>query len=397
MNASMTFRDIGDSIQSQPARFALSFLAIAIGVVSLVILLSVLSALNAKSERLVQDLGVDVMGVLRLSPPDRSEGLSRRHVELLKRNFSDLTLSTIRRYTAPTLGTRQQLTVIATDHELAEVRGWPITEGRFLDELDIRAGHRNAVVTRALSEQWNWKVGNIVYLRDTPFSIVGIVDAGGSALDTEEGDPRLMLGDRVVIVPESVLPYWDQSNTPPGEVIDALFVRGAQKQAQDLLPALQNVLAQPDQKVGELAWVTPGTLLQEVNRLKRSITVTAGAISGLCLVLGGTALMSLMVANVRDRITEIGLRRAIGATRFDIGSLFALEGVVVTAAAGLFGTALAHAILALTKETWPVPVSPDVSTLLVPPLTAMALGALFSYWPARTAARITPSEALRNE
>ena len=393
----MTLRDIGDSVRSQPTRFALSFLAIAIGVVSLVILLAVLAALDAKSERLVQDLGVDVVGVLRLTPPDRNEGLNRRHADLLEKNFEGLTLSTIRRYAAPTLGTRQQLTVVATDHELAEVRGWPLFEGRFLDELDIRAGHRNAVVTRALGEQWNWKVGNIIYLRDTPFSIVGIVDAGGSALDAEEGDPRLLLGDRVVMVPETVLPYWDQSDAPPGGVIDALFVRGRQEQAQELLPGLRKVLDQPDQKAGELAWVTPASLLREVNRLKRSIAVTAGTVSALCLVLGGTALMSLMVANVRDRITEIGLRRAIGATRFDIASLFALEGMVVTAAAGIFGTVLAHLILALTEGSWPVPVSRDASTLLVPPLAAVVLGALFSYWPARTATRVTPSEALRNE
>ena len=63
MSLSMTLRDIGDSIRSQPTRFALSFLAIGIGVISLVLLLAVLSALNTKSERLVQDLGVDVVGI----------------------------------------------------------------------------------------------------------------------------------------------------------------------------------------------------------------------------------------------------------------------------------------------------------------------------------------------
>ncbi len=157
MSLSMTLRDIGDSIRSQPTRFALSFLAIGIGVISLVLLLAVLSALNSKSERLVQDLGVDVVGVLRLSPLDQNGGLSRRHAELLKRNFEDLTVSSIRRYTAPTLGTRQQLTVVATDDRLASVRGWSLAAGRFLDRLDVRDAQRNAVVTRALSEEWGWR------------------------------------------------------------------------------------------------------------------------------------------------------------------------------------------------------------------------------------------------
>ncbi|MFZ0486069.1 MAG: ABC transporter permease [Arenicellales bacterium] len=397
MSLSMTLRDIGDSIRSQPTRFALSFLAIGIGVISLVLLLAVLSALNSKSERLVQDLGVDVVGVLRLSPLDQNGGLSRRHAELLKRNFEDLTVSSIRRYTAPTLGTRQQLTVVATDDRLASVRGWSLAAGRFLDRLDVRDAQRNAVVTRALSEEWGWRVGNLIYLRDTPFTIVGIVNAGGSALDTEEGDPRLVLGDRVVLVPKTVLPYWDQAQTPSRGAIDALFVRGTRLSAPDLLPALRRVLQQPDQRVGKLAWVTPASLLREVNRLKKSIAVSAGTVSALCLLLGGTALMSLMVANVRDRITEIGLRRSLGATRLDIALLFALEAIAVTVAAGLFGTLLAHAVLLLTAGNWPVPVQAGPWSIAIPPLAAAVLGALFSYWPARTAASIPPSEALRNE
>lgn len=397
MNAAMTLRDIGDSVRSQPVRFALSFLAIAVGVVSLVLLLAVLAALNAKSERLVQDLGADVIGVLRTEPLDQGGGLRHEHAALLKVNFAGLTVSTMRRYTAPTLGTRQQLTVVATDHELASVRGWPVVAGRFLDRLDSEARQRNAVVTRALSREWSWQVGNVIYLHETPFTIVGIVNAGASTLDVEEGDPRLILGDRVVMVPHSVLPYWDRAASAPVGAIDAIFVRGPQARTGDLLPALQRVLAQPDQQAGEPAWVTPASLLREVNSLKKSIAVSAGTVAALCLLLGGSALMSLMVANVRDRITEIGLRRALGATRMDIAALFALEAVMVTAAAGLFGTLLAHTTLLATAGNWPVPVHTDAWSLVIPPLTAALLGALFAYWPARTAAEIAPSEALRNE
>lgn len=393
----MTLRDIGDSIASRPTRFAVSFLAVAIGIVSLVLLLAVLSALNAKSQRLVQDLGVNVVGILRLAPMNESNGLRQRHAALISRNFESLTVSTMRRYHVPTLGTRQRLTVVATDHNMAILRGWPVVSGRFLDEEEIRNGVRSAVVSRALSAEWGWKVGHVVYLRDTPFTVVGIVDVGGSALDTEEGDPRLILGDRVVMVPHSVPPYWERGNTTPGDAVDALFVRGQHARSDTLQLALKRMLSHPDQRAGELAWVTPASLLRGINQLKDSITITAGTISALCLVLGGTALMSLMVANVRDRITEIGLRRALGATRADIAVLFILEAVVVTVTAGLLGTLLAHLALFLTAGKWPVPVRADAWSMMIPPFTAAAMGTLFSYWPARTAARIAPSEALRNE
>ena len=107
--------------------------------------------------------------------------------------------------------------------------------------------------------------------------------------------------------------------------------------------------------------------------------------------------MSLMVATVRDRVVEIGLRRALGATAGDIASLFVWEGCLVTASAALVGTFLTHALLFLAQGVLPVPVSLGLGSLLVPIAVAVGLGIAFSYWPAKFAAKILPSDALRNE
>lgn len=397
MSIALLARDVADSIRSQPTRFALSGFAIAVGIVSLVLLLAVLAALNAKSDRLVQDLGADVVGVLAPDSPKPGEGLLQHHADLVGESFSGIRVSTIRRFFVPTLGTHAQLTVVATDDKLDDIRGWPLAAGRFLDQRDLADGRRHAVVTRALGESWGWKVGNIIYLRDTPFTIVGIVEAGGDALDAEESDPRLALGDRVVMVPRTVRPYWSQSASDPGGTIDALFIKYGSRRAETFVESLRSLLEHPDQKAGTLAWVTSASLLAEVDRLKTSITLTAGAVAALCLALGGTALMSLMIANVQDRVGEIGLRRALGASRLDIAMLFAIESLAVTVVAGIAGTVLAHIILLLTAGSWPMPVSYGPSTILIPPLAAAAIGSLASWWPARSAARIAPAEALRND
>ena len=70
---------------------------------------------------------------------------------------------------------------------------------------------------------------------------------------------------------------------------------------------------------------------------------------------------------------------------------------MITLIAGLLGTLIAHILLGITADTLPVPTSPGWSSVLMPPLVAILLGALLSYWPARLAAQITPSEALRDE
>ena len=107
--------------------------------------------------------------------------------------------------------------------------------------------------------------------------------------------------------------------------------------------------------------------------------------------------MSLMLANVRDRIPEIGLRRALGATSRDVATLFVAESCLVTGSAALIGAAAAGVLLALGYGADMVSMRAQVSTFLIPVLASLGLGAIFSYWPARTAMRISPAEALRNE
>jgi ABC-type antimicrobial peptide transport system permease subunit len=148
---------------------------------------------------------------------------------------------------------------------------------------------------------------------------------------------------------------------------------------------------------GHWSWITPQALLGRIRRLQSTIRLTVGSIACLCLILGGTTLTSLMVANVRDRLAEIGLRKAIGATAADIVGLFVLEGCLVTTAAALIGTVGGHAILLAISPGLPVPIKVGLETILVPVLAAVGLGAVFSYWPARLAAKVEPSEALRNE
>jgi putative ABC transport system permease protein len=117
----------------------------------------------------------------------------------------------------------------------------------------------------------------------------------------------------------------------------------------------------------------------------------------LCLVLGGTTMMSLLVANVRDRMTEIGLRRALGAMPADVAALFVMEGCLITGSAALVASTLAHLLLWLFRPLLPVPVHLTVWTWFVPVVVSLGMGVLFSHGPARMAARIQPADALRAE
>lgn len=395
-----TLRDVWDEIRTQMVRVGLTFLAIAIGIASLTVLIAVLGGLKEKSRQIVKELGVNVVGILQQGEVDqnaRAGSLQERHASLLAMNLPNCPVSTTHSYKVPTLGIQKLLSVVATDNSLIHIRQWKLCDGRFLDHWDIKNRERNAVVSRSLSRLWDWKVRDLIMLQNTPFKIVGVVEVGGGALDTELGDSGLILGERVVFVPKTVKPYWASNPTDPSSTVDAIFMRvPASENFAHVVSTAQRLLLQQDHIKG-LSWVTPESLIQGVKKMQNTIKLTVGSIAMLCLILGGTTLMSLMVSNVRDRVTEIGLRRALGASQWDIAFLFVTEACVVTGTAAVAATLLTHLLLVLGRHIFPVPLKLGLASIFIPLIIAVVLGIIFSYWPAKLAAKITPSEALRNE
>ncbi|MCZ7591735.1 MAG: ABC transporter permease [Kiritimatiellae bacterium] len=394
-------RDIADDIRARPGRAGLAFLALGVGMTALTVLLAVLGGLEARAKRIVEELGAQVFAITQASasnPQQNSTRLNASRAELLATHLGSDAVSGIQFFENVSAGGDRQVRVIATDENLLNIRPWVISEGRFIDKHDMHNRERVAVVDAMIAREWNWRVGDTVQLREIPFRLIGLLSIGADALESESTERALSPGERAVFVPRSLPPYWQFTTPAPDLPLDALYVRAPAGQPMERAVALaRELLSQPDQRLEQLSFLTPDVLLQRLRKLQDTIRFTAGSIALLCLILGGTTLMSLLVANVRERVTEIGLRRALGATARDIAGLFVLEAILLTGAAALVGALGAGAILWLARGRFPIDLRLDASVLFTPLLVATLLGAAFSFWPARAAARISPAEALRNE
>lgn len=395
-----TIKDIFEGVRTHPAGAAVSLSALAIGIASLTVLLAIVAGLRERAERMADELGVNVIAIIDQADgtETKSTGLRVRHASLLEQNLPEHIVATVRQYDVPTSGTNTLLSVVATDSSFADIRQWPLSDGRFLDSGDINGRARSAVVSRTLSNQWDWNTGDIIMLRNIPFNVVGIVDTGGAALDAEVGSSDLILGEHIVFVPKTLVPYWADASIEDDDKLDAVFLKVPESvnlEASEMLT--RRLLMEPGNRLEGLSWVTPETLIQSINKFGKTISLAAGSVVALALLLAGTTLMSLMLTNVRSRVKEIGLRRALGASGEDIVRLFLMEACLITGVAAVFAIGGTYLLLQAGRDTFSVPVSTGSGVLIVPLIAAFVLSITFSYWPAKKAAAITPSEALRND
>lgn len=391
-------RDVWEGLRAQPGRLGLSFLAVSIGMVALTAQRAISEGLQERARRLVDELGANVVAIL---PPEsrRLEAtLTARHASLLAANLPGRRVARMWTQRVPADALDRSLPVVATDEGLAELRRWPLRDGRFLDAADVAGGARHAVISAGLAERAHWHTGSGISLQGLSFMVVGVVETGGTGTDSEGVARRLAAGAESVFIPHSVSLPWQKQPGGESAPVDTIFVGGREGDDPARVVAIcRAVLEAPGLKLADYAYVTPDTLLAGLRRLQATIRWSVGSIAALCLLLGGTTLMSLMLANVRDRVAEIGLRRALGARARDVAALFVLEACLVTTAAAAVGGLVAAVALYSVRHRFPAPLGFTADTFAVPVLASILLGAIFSFWPARLAARISPAEALRNE
>jgi len=392
--------DIWEGVRSQPGRTGLSFLAVSVGMIALTVLLAALGGLRDRSRQILREFGGQVFVVVPQA--GRSVASARPLTEAQARRLAaglpGSVVSTTRRFEHSLPGNAPSVAVIATDQRLAEVRQWRLLRGRFLDERDLRHRERSVVVSEPLARLPGWDLGQTVRLMDLPFTIVGVLPAEGEALASEAGETAASYGQRAAYVPRGLAGLWLERRTPEPAEVGAVLVRvPPEAELAQTVATAQRILSDRGTTAADYDWITPERVLKGVRRMQATIGYTVGSVAGLCLILGGTTLMSLMLANVRDRVTEIGLRRALGAHPADVATLFLVEGCLVTGGAALLGTAATHLVLWLGAARLPLPLRLDGLTFFLPLAVAVVLAAVFSYGPARLAAGITPSEALRSE
>ena len=279
--------------------------------------------------------------------------------------------------------------VIGVGNDFFRVKGMTLTQGRLLDERDIRNRTAVAVVDGKTIESLLGKVdpvGQVVLVGTLPVRIVGVVTQ-------ETGFGRSSQSVNVW------LPY---SAVMSRLLSQQHFTQITIRVKDGVQPALaeQAAVALLTQRHGVKDFFTfsSDSIVKSVEKTTATLTLLVSAIAVISLIVGGVGVMNIMLVSVVERTREIGIRIAVGSRQSDILQQFLIEAVMVSLLGGLLGIGLAlliGALFSLLVESFQMRFS--LFSILMAFGCSSLIGILFGYLPARNAARLDPVEALARE
>lgn len=390
------------SIRSNLFRAGLTMLGIVIGVAAVITMVALGTGAQAAIDEQMEALGGNILSIS--SSNWFSRGVARDQVTLTTDDAHALArdarfLSGV----VPEINNRQQIkygnrnvnvSVLGTTPNYPDVHRFEISVGRMFTEADDSARRRVAVLGSELPEMLDTDaaslVGRAVQIRSISFEVIGVLEPKGSSGWRNPDDD--------IWIPLNTAQFRVTGNefveTISARVSDDASIEQAMVDIERILRREHGILPGAD---NDFSIMNRKQFLESRQEASEVFTYLLAGIAGVSLVVGGIGIMNIMLVTVTERTREIGIRKAMGATRGNILLQFLVEAMVLCLLGGALGLGLGMAASYFAAEVagWQTQVS---STSVITAFTfSAAVGLVFGMWPARRAAKLDPIDALRYE
>jgi putative ABC transport system permease protein len=375
-------------IWATKVRSLLTMLGVVIGVAAIVALTSIVDGASQGINKSLATLGTNQLNITAMAP----DALSEQDAEALAEldGVSVMFVQTQNDGTIATDDKRVNARLVGVSSQYFEAVKPDIALGSYLSDSKFAATSKDVVFGADAANELGLTekmLGETVKLNGQDFRLVGVLDDqagfGTSGRVYVTLDAARKLFSQYPYVSSIVV----QAETP--EAVDAL-----QLAADRLLRERYGLSAATDARY---TITNQASLIAAVSSITDTLGLLLTGIAGISLVVGGIGIMNIMLVSVRERTREIGVRRAIGAKQSNILTQFLIEAIVLSLAGGVVGLILgeiAAFFLAIIGD-WVFSI--QLETILLALGFSLVVGVVFGVWPARTAAKLEPIDALRFE
>ena len=382
------------SISSNKMRAALTMLGIIIGVMALVVLVSLVNGATSSVTDAVSGLGTSMLTVS--ISDDKGMPLDLETVNgYMEEEGIGLTAPYISSSaTASAEGESGDVTVYGTTPAFYDIQGMQLAMGRFLKTSDIENHTYVCVINETAATELIGYVDCVdqaISLDGVEYTIVGVLS------DNEDSLTSMMSsGSLAVYLPYTSLLRLSDSLT--GEVTEFYVSAPEDGTMETVEAAMTNLLMERFEDDDEAFSVSSQSVLEDtMSSITSVLTILLGGIAAISLVVGGIGIMNIMLVTVTERTREIGIRKAIGASRGTILSQFLMEAVVLCMMGCGLGIFLSWAILQTVStvvSSLDMTFTLDGTVVLIAVVFCFIIGVVFGLYPANKAAKMKPIDAL---
>jgi putative ABC transport system permease protein len=288
-------------------------------------------------------------------------------------------------------GVTKDTLVLGVSPQYQQIRNLLVPVGRFFDDEDDSAHIECAVVSEDFARDRfgsdGAAIGGTFEVSRIPFTIIGVFKEAVTDFGNSE------IEDQTVLIPESVARYFTGSEN----VQQIYFSMRNMNEVPDAAREIVRIVHAHHRVDSVYKTQTLTEYMSVASSIMTAVTLLLVAVSFVTLAVGGVGIMNIMLAGVRARVREIGIRKALGATSREIRLQFLTEAVIISLTGGVAGTivGLALPVSARVFTDFAVPITPWAVVIALS--SAMIVGVIFGTVPATRAAQLNPVDALKYE